>query len=84
MKNFNRIFAVRAAVKSVSGDIKASFALAFKDGEFGFGARLLRVMVENTGSIITQDEWLEAFKETYEEPISNQKLAAVIHPLHKE
>lgn len=52
-------------------------------GEFGFGARLLRVMVENTGSIITQDEWLEAYKETYEEPISNQKLAAVICPFTK-
>ena len=82
-EEFELNLAVRAAVKSVSGDIKASFALAFKDGEFGFGARLLRVMVENTGSIITQDEWLEAYKETYEEPISNQKLAAVIRPFTK-
>jgi len=77
-EGFELDLAVSAAMKNVSGDLKASLDVALQDGETSIGSRLLRIMVERTNSIISQDEWLQGYAEKHGETISHQKLKGAI------
>lgn len=74
--------AVAGAVRAVSGDLKDSLDLALGDGLTSISARLLRIAVETTNSIITTDEWISAYQERYSE-ISAQKLSGSIRKFTK-